>query len=293
MENKSIIKEIKNLKKEIVPRPEWIALSRDILLQQINPQKQYQKENVGIGGYVWLFSQIFRQRVLEPAVVMFLILGAFLTSSLIVNAAFYSMPGEPLYRVKIALENSHAALISNEDKKAEMKMEFAQNRMAELDKIVAQANVDPQEKTKQIAAVVAELKNNVGAVNDRLNKIKQSDGRVSDSDKEQTLKIAISISSKTEELAKSLDEKIGDLTAVEKMEVKDLMAGAVASVQQTSLSAQQIVKDANQPTNDVKQPQGEVKGEATDQLLQPESATTTNGAIPAQPVNNSATEPVK
>lgn len=271
MENKTIIKEIKNLKKEIVPRPEWIALSRDILLNQINPQKQYSKERVGFGGYVWLFSQIFRQRLLEPAVVMFLLLGAFLSSSLVINAAFYSMPGESLYRVKIALENSHAALISNEDKKAEMKMEFAANRIAELDKIVAQANIDPQEKKKQIAEVVAELKNNVVAVNDHLSKIKQSDANAGD--KEQTLKIAISISSKTEELAKSLDEKIGDLTAVEKNEVKDLMAGAVASVQQTSLSAQAIVKDANWV-------QGEVKGEAIDQL---QTATSTNDV---KPINN-------
>ena len=57
-----------------------------------------------------------------------------------------------------------------------------------------------------------------------------------------------SISSKTDELAKSLDEKTNtnNLSEVEKVEFKELVAGAVAEAQQTSSSAQAIVDKETQ-----------------------------------------------
>lgn len=242
----NIIKEIKKLKKDICPRPEWVVLSRDILLQQINPQKKYQPAAVGWGAYLQLFSQVFRQHLLEPAVIMLIVLGVFLGSSLMINAAFYSLPGDRLYPLKIALEKTHVALVPGEEQKVELKIEFAQNRIAEFDKIVQQTNIDPQQKKKKIEAVVKEFKNNVVAVNDHLNKIKRLDNNIAEKDKEQTLRIALSVSSKTEELAKSFDEKAGELPVVEKLEIEEIVAEAVQSAQETSLSAQQLAEDVNQ-----------------------------------------------
>lgn len=240
-----IIKEFKKLKKDISPRPEWVSLSRDILLQQINPRKQYQAAEVGLAGYAQLFSQVFRQHIVEPAVIMLLVLGVFLGSSFTINAAFYSLPGDNLYPIKIALEKTHVALVSDQAKKIELKIEFAQKRVAEFDKIVSQVNVSPEQKKKQIVAVVKEFKNNVVAVNDQLNKINQSTNQSNGNARALTVRIATVVSSQTEELARSFDEKVEELGEVEKLEFEDIVAEAAESIQATNLSAQQLIEDIN------------------------------------------------
>ena len=247
MENK-IVEELKKLKKDINPRPEWIALRRDILLQQINPQKEYELAAVGLGGYVQLFTQVFRQRLLEPAVIILLVLGIFSASSLAINAAFYSLPGEPLYRVKIALEKTHVALTPDRGKKVELKVEFAQKRVAEFDKIVAQTNISPEAKKERIKEVVKEFKSNVTAVNDGLNKINQSirESNIETADKEQTVRMAIAVGSKAEELAKSFDGNIDNLSEVEKQEVKEIIDQAVQSAQELAAGAAQMTEEANE-----------------------------------------------
>lgn len=246
METK-LIKEVKNLKSEIKPRPEWVNLSRDILLQKINPENQYAKSKIGFSGYVQLFNQVFRQSLLEPAVVMLLVLGVFLGSSLTINAAFYSLPGDGLYSVKIALEKTHVALTTNEEAKVELKIEFAEKRVAELGKIISQPETNPEVRKRKIEAAVKEFKNNVVAVSDHLNKIKDSNNAVAPEDREKTLRMAVSVSSKAGELAKSVDEKVIGLSEIEKTEVKGIIAEVVQSAEETSVSAQELVDEINNP----------------------------------------------
>ncbi|MFA6215605.1 MAG: DUF5667 domain-containing protein [Patescibacteria group bacterium] len=264
MEN-SLIKEIKNLRKEICPRPEWKALTRDVLLKEISAS-QPERVKLGIGDYFNLVAQIFRQNLVEPVVVMILMMVVFLGSSLTINAAFYSLPGSSLYPVKIALENTHAALVTDANQRAELKIEFAQKRVAELDKIIDEPGVNPQEKKRQIETLVAELKNNVTDVNNHISKMnqsmKQSDSNVNMEDKERTVKMALTLSSKAQELVKSLDTKVEKISAADNVEVKDIVSQAVQSVQDTSLSAQQLAQTVNEEAD--KADEGTVKGVTND-----------------------------
>jgi len=275
MENK-IISEIKNLKKDVKPRPEWVNLSRDILLQKINPENQYQKTKVGLSGYIQLFNQVFRQSLLEPAVIMLLVLGVFMTSSLTINAAFYSMPGDNLYPVKIALEKTHVALTTDDEKKVELKIEFAQKRVAELDKIISEPQTNSETRKKKIEAVVKEFKNNVVAVSDHLNKIKTEDG-IKEEDKEKTLRMAVSVSSKTEELAKSVDEKVGGLSEVEKIEVEGIIADVIQSVEDANVSAQELADEVNKSEEETQtvQEEGEQGVVEGAELIEQEDESTT------------------
>ena len=86
MTEETIIKKIKKLK-NIKPRSEWQSLNRDFLLSQIS-QNEVQTQKFGWQNYAFAFSSIFRQRLLEPAVVMLLVLGFSISSSLVVNASF-------------------------------------------------------------------------------------------------------------------------------------------------------------------------------------------------------------
>jgi hypothetical protein len=267
--NRDFIGKIKELKK-IEPHLEWKTLNRDFLLRQIKQDIPQKKVSIGILGYGQFIGQAILRPVFQPAVIMMLMLVAFLGSGLLANAAFYSLPGEPLYRVKIALEKTQLAVTSNQDKQIELKIEFARNRVNELDKIVQQSNVNAEVKKEQINMVAQEFKKNVVAVREHMEKINNDkpNENILSEDAKQTLQIAMTISSKVDELAKDLGEKTDKLPEQE----KEIMAEAVNSAQEASLSVQELIK-------------GSVKGESVEEtgqdiidINQPTPNTTASGS---------------
>lgn len=243
MENNKLIKEIKNLSNDIKPREDWVSLNRDLLLAQISPAQKIEPVGIGAAGYFGLFFQLFKTRMLEPVVVMFLLFAVFLGSSLTINAAFYSLPGNPLYKVKLALEKTHAAMITNEQDSVELKIEFAQKRVNEIEKIASSQSVSEEEKQAKIQTAVKEFKNNVVALNQHVNKIaSQTEG----ADKEKTIKMAMSLNQKIQDLALALDKTpaASSQTEVTKM------------VQEVAQNLASLAENNNEAATD----QGQVKG---------------------------------
>ena len=152
MAEDSVIKKIKELQ-TIKPRLEWLTLNRDILLAQIKPQPGLDILNLGWRDYSQAILALFRQRLLEPVTVMLFVLVFSVGSSLVVNASFYSLPGERLYPIKLALENAQVAITPDEERQVELKIEFAQKRVSELDKIVNQTNVNAATTQERLTAV--------------------------------------------------------------------------------------------------------------------------------------------
>lgn len=256
---KNLFRELKKLKKEVQPRSEWLILSRDFLLREITDAGSASAK-VNVFDYFFASCQLFRERLMQPSVVMISVLATFLVSSLTINAAFYSLPGEPLYRMKLTLEETHVALISGEERKVELKMEFAEKRLAELDKVVAQTNVTPEVKKKNIELAVKEFKNNVSAVSSHLTKISQALNSAPGSvDKTQTVRIAIAVGQKAQDLAKSIDETASELKEND-LANSEIVAEAVQSVETTSASAQELAEGVAK-----EETQGEVEGAATDE----------------------------
>ena len=257
---KNLFRELKKLKKEVQPRSEWLILSRDFLLREITDAGSASAK-VNVFDYFFASCQLFRERLMQPSVVMISVLATFLVSSLTINAAFYSLPGEPLYRMKLALEETHVALTSGEERKVELKMEFAEKRLAELDKVVAQTNVTPEVKKKNIELAVKEFKNNVSAVSSHLTKISQALNSAPGSvDKTQTVRIAIAVGQKAQDLAKSIDETASELKENDLAD-SEIVAEAVQSVEETSASAQELAEGATSEESE-----GEVKGTETEAI---------------------------
>ncbi len=67
---------------------------------------------------------------------------------MVARAAYNSLPGEPLYPVKQALENGEILLAFSPERKAELHLEIAQERLAELQSVARRGN-------KALAAKVA------------------------------------------------------------------------------------------------------------------------------------------
>jgi len=280
MKNNEIVSKIQNLK-QVSPRSEWVTLNRDFLLDEIRQDTRLEPVVIGWRDYAQFAFRTFSQRMFEPAVVMLLILGIFLGSSLIVNAAFYSLPGDSLYRVKIALEKTQLAITAGEENKVELKIEFAKKRVDEFDKIVKQIDVNPEVKKKNINTVVAEFKKNVVAVREHIGKIQE---QAPVAEKEKTLRMAISISSQADELAQALDKKTESLPEVEKTEIKEAVAEAVASAQEASLSAQELINEAQ--SEEVQE--GIVEGEEFDESTADDarSGNEEQSAVPEAPATS-------
>ena len=224
------ISKIKTLKK-ITPHSKWKSLNRDFLLQEIKQDIKSEPANIGVREYGQFVAQLFGQKVFQPAVLILLMLGIFLTSGLFVNAAFYSLPGDSLYRAKIALEKTQLAITPNDEKKVELKIEFAKKRVEEFDKILAQLDLTPKARTEKINTVVAEFTKNVVAVQQNINDINEN---TEEAEKERTLRMAVSVSSQTDELTKAIEETATNLTEDEKIEVEEIIAEVVAQAQQVA-----------------------------------------------------------
>ena len=182
------INELKKLKHEVQPGAEWVVSTKALLLRQISVTS-VGKQSLNPWNYFLAGLEVFRHRTLQPAVLMLVILASFLVSSLTLNSAYYSLPGDNLYTVKLALEQTHVAMMASDEKKVELKIERAEKRVEELEKIVRTSESDPQAK-KKIETVVREFKNNVVAVNDEINKIKNDSGIQSPLDLEKNFQIS-------------------------------------------------------------------------------------------------------
>lgn len=231
MTNQELIKKIKGLK-AIKPRVEFKEFSRGILLAQIRglaevsavePTLILAKE-FSWGFYFRTWAEVFSQKVMQPAVALLLMLGLVLGSSLTVNAAFYSLPGDALYPIKISLERTQLALVQDEVSKTELKMEFAKKRVEELDKIVARPGESAQ-KTKNISLVVNKFKKEVAAVQDHIQHL--------DQEKKPVFRIALTVDSAATELAQALTENADKLSN----EAKTAVQAAADSAEATGISA--------------------------------------------------------
>src|SRR3989338_9503039 len=211
MKDQQIINKIKALKM-IPPSSAWVALNRDFLLRQIAADQPAEPVRLGARALLRATVGLVSRQVFQPAVVMLLLVSVSLGGSLVANAAFYSLPGDSLYGVKIALEKTQLAVTPTDERKAELKVAFAQNRVKEFNKIVAQTDVTPAVKQERINQVVSEFQKNVVAVKNHITKMAESSSQLDAKAKEHTLQIALNISSETQEMAKSLGDKTSSMS---------------------------------------------------------------------------------
>lgn len=228
------MQKLKELKK-LNPRSDWKQKNRDFL-HSYAVNRAPESTTLTVTEYFFACASLVRQRVLQPAVVMLLVLGVFMGSSLTVVAAFNSRPGDTLYRAKIALEKTQVA-ISSSERKPELQASLVKKRVEEIQGIVAREDIQPEQRKQTISVAVNEFKKNVEAVKehvDRVNLKKEQQEPVSAQDKDQTLRIALSVSSEIEHV----DQLLAGLSDEDKAELQ-------TTLQEAEEIAAQVVDSAN------------------------------------------------
>lgn len=227
------LRSVHSAERGIVPDQAWVSRTRVELMQKVRqadalvplPASLRWREAARTFAPAKLVS-LMR----GPALATLSVIGAVLGGSLMgVNASERSVPGDLLYPIKLASEQTRLALTSDKAERIRLKTEFVDRRVEEIKTIVKAPDQNPT-RVREAAMV---LKRDLDTVKNQLKEVKEES------------------SSKTVELAKLVDEKtveiteeLGQVKTEVPQEVKPALSEAQAQAVQTGVAAVAVLIEA-------------------------------------------------
>ncbi|HOH67110.1 MAG TPA: DUF5667 domain-containing protein [bacterium] len=239
--NKELIKNLKRISEFEAggrPQEDWLISNRDILMSQIRPatnQRETEHQFAERNYYFQYVNDIFRQRIMKPALAVVVLFGLTLGYSATVSVANSSLEGDILYPVKTAQERVQLALTFSEEREAQLHIDFAERRLDELNRLSQQSG-DSQKKVKKITKTAANLSKEVSSARDKLN-------QVSIASVDTALLIVKEIDSTTLDLEQKITEVKDSLPAEVKNQVGDTLTQAISTTKDTGSSALGVMVD--------------------------------------------------
>ncbi len=207
------------------------ARVRSALLQKMGvDEADFVPGRYGWKDYVDYYFDGFRHAVLRPAMVgvgmLALVVGGWMTS---VSAAYESVPGDFFYPIKIATEQAQLTIAISDQKRAELHMEFASRRLAEVSSISASGSSDADKQSRMKTAVVA-FKNEVAEAKTVMQNMEGS---------EEVAAVASALDTKAGEYADAIDQTTQSLGAA--VNVTDDVASAKVDAEQAGTDAVEVM----------------------------------------------------
>ncbi len=169
MLEQNLIKQLSQLK-EIKPDADWKIRNRDILVKQIYGSQVEQETVKNNWTWYWHAPLALASSVSQPAWVAVLIfvflIGGGATS---IRMADRTKPGDPLYIAKMISERTQLAFTFNNESKARLNLEFASNRVAEINQVLAEPTTS--DKDQNVANLLSNLKSQISDVRSSIAKI--------------------------------------------------------------------------------------------------------------------------
>ncbi len=221
------------------PQEDWIASNREILMSQIKPRMENDRVADYQAGdrvyYFQYFNNIFRQRLLRPALAVFVVAGMMLGYSATLTVASGSIEGDALYSVKTAQEKVQLVLAFSEEKEAKLHIDFASRRADELDKL-AQKDEAVDKKAKKITKTAENLSKEVSSAKEKLNKVGMA-----------SVSAAVAIAKEVDSGSLAIEQKISviknNLPADVKNQIGDSLDKALGVAKDTGNSALSVIVD--------------------------------------------------
>lgn len=239
MTNKELIKNLKELKNLAVggrPQESWRLASKELLLRQIDPlvSSVKQEETPTEAIYYWeYFSNLISQRVLKPAVAVFVALAMVLSYTAVVSVANASLPGDMFYPVKTAGEKVQLALTFGDDKKVALQMNFVNRRIDELHQIVQQAENDNNKGDKIIQTVQK--------ISEDIKSVKNQIGRIDTQTKPELMSVVKLVDERTLQIKEEIAKVHSGLAEDVKQEVAQDIKEAIDSTERASENTLEVI----------------------------------------------------
>jgi hypothetical protein len=247
------LRAVRTAERGIHPDPAWVLRTRGELLAKLETVEQTQPI---VNRHVtdvrpWTqryiptsFSQLVRGPVVSVASVIGLVFGS---SILSVSAADNSVPGDWLFPVKLATEQTRLVLTTDKSEKLKLKTDFVGRRVEEI-KTIASSDVSKKEERMKEATDL--LKRDLDTVNNQLHEVKTEQSPT------EAAEAAKLLDQRSSEIASDLKEVKSSLP----QELKSSMAQAEAALVNTGVKAVGVLID-------VKRDGGEAGGLVTDEEL--------------------------
>lgn len=173
---KNLNTQLNNLK-NIKPSGEWKSKNRELLLTQIYNSAEAKPVDFSFGfsTYLQQFSGDFLNIMAQPIAVVGLILVSLFGGGLFgVTASKGTKPGDSLYVAKMISEKTQLALTFDEKEKVQLRIDFAGNRVEEIEKVLAENEKDEAKTKKTVDDLVSNVKKEVVAARTGLQKINKN-----------------------------------------------------------------------------------------------------------------------
>lgn len=219
--------------------PAWVKTNRELLLSQIKNTVP-KKVSISISKRIAAGMSIFMPESLVLGTVR--TLAIFLIAAIVAPSLYYgtvfasegALPGEGLYEAKRyteTIQSTVVGLIGDNAAETQLHVEFAKRRADETSKIVK----DPS-KISNVAGTVADLKNEINTINDKLNQTKNN--------KSLSANVARDIKQNTDQIKDVLTNAKNDLLSASSTENKQLanqVKDANNLVQDVSVKAVEVL----------------------------------------------------
>lgn len=290
MGKNKIIKNLELLGQQIKMTDEQKQKSEDFIMSRIKQDFSIDEKNI---IPVWLkladaFVPVnFR---LQPVAIFSLIVGLFfVTSFASVNASKNTLPGHPLYQIKITAEQIRYGLSFSKVSQAKAAMSMVENRVGEL-KIIAKnenSKFSGIEKEKKVVAAVSNVKSSLNKVKDKLNSIKQENTtKSSEQEKQEVIAIVKQIDEKLSDVKDEIKQSGQELSDVTE-NIEEVSMVALAVLNQVGdddglvKGEQDIEKDVKKDVKDIKENTGIITLQATSTSSSSEQTSQTSQAVSA------------
>lgn len=238
------LRTVRTAERGIQPDPAWVLRTRETLLLEINqlektPSIQVDRQLVQSRPWAQRYIPTSFGRILRgPAVSIASIAGIVLTSSIAsVSAADQSVPGDWLFPVKLATEQTRLAFTTDKSEKLKLKTEFVGRRVDEIKTIATTEVTKKEERMKEAADL---LKRDLDTVSNQLNEVK------TEKSTSEVVEAAKLVDQKSDEIVTGLKEVKSTLP----QELKTSVTQAEAAVVSTGVKAVGVLIDVKQESGD-------------------------------------------
>ncbi|MDD5590144.1 MAG: DUF5667 domain-containing protein [Candidatus Portnoybacteria bacterium] len=171
--DRDLIKKL-GLFKKIEPDANWVVFCREDLSKKIHPEKTALLVAPRISFIQFISRMIPSSAILKPATIFLVIFSLFSGAGVFAFAkAKNSLPGEPLYAVKIAMEQAELAVANSAEDKADLQSEIMASRLQELSKIMDKKT--DGEKQQRMEEAVINIQKQLLTIKEELPKLENAE----------------------------------------------------------------------------------------------------------------------
>lgn len=245
-----IVKQLKNLKR-VRPNASWLEGQRSFLLSEIGREDKQEivivKETIVEKGKLFASFPIFNiSKLFRPAfgiALVLIILASSLGTIGAISAAQNSLPGDVLYALKTAVENTQMTFTSSDENKTKLSIKFARQRMDEVAQIA-----DKPEKKNDVEQTVKNLTDQLVVVQDNMDKLK-------DQNSQKAAEVAKLISAQTDTYKETLiktGEQLAYIMPEDRDKIKTEIDQALMQVNKTQEKADAIIANDQENSTTIK-----------------------------------------